>query len=117
MGNEDSKCQNNIKDLLCPKCPLTPIISISLDSKGKLNCEYRCPFIHFGNIPFEDILKNKENKHGKFCDRCLNSKDEHQSKNIDNNELLYCGVCQQFICLNCRLEHDKEKENHKILIQ
>ena len=49
-------------EMLCPKCPLTPIISLSLNTEGILTCEYRCPFMHFGHVPFEEIGKDKENK-------------------------------------------------------
>ena len=119
-------------EMICPKCPLTPIISLSINSESVLICEYRCPFMHFGHIPLEDITKDKENKHGVFCDRCSSQKsadkkekqkekkEEKQKKdkkNIIEEELLYCGTCKQFICQSCRPVHDKEKESHKILVE
>ena len=122
-----------IDDVRCPKCPLTPIISIFLNSENQLTCEYRCPFMHFGTVPFDDISKDKEKKHGTHCDRCPkkenenenNEKDAKNKKNVKNNnnkadiireDLLYCGTCKQFICSKCKQKHDEEKESHKILI-
>ena len=109
--------QNKSIEIICPKCPLNPIISIFLNSEGILTCEYRCPFMHFGQIPFEDITKDIENKHGAFCDRCKSSKELQKKNNLINDDLLYCGTCKQFICDNCRSDHDKEKESHKILVR
>ena len=123
-----------IDDARCPKCPLTPIISIFLNPEGILTCEYRCPFMHFGTMPFDDISLDKERKHGAFCDRCplkndneindnaINEKNEKKSKNKNNKintikeDLLYCGTCKQFICSKCKPKHDEEKESHKVLI-
>ena len=134
-----------IDDVKCPKCPLTPIISIFLNPEGILTCEYRCPFMHFGTIPFDDISLDKGRKHGTHCDRCapknenedndndndnennnaINKKNEKKAKNPkkekkNNNtikeDLLYCGTCKQFICSNCKKKHDEEKESHKVLI-
>lgn len=101
-------------EILCPKCPLTPIISFTLNKEGILTCEYRCPYIHFGQVYFENIIKDKENKHGTHCDRCI--KNNKLEKNKIKGELLYCGTCRHFICSKCRNDHDKEKETHKILI-
>lgn len=114
MGGKESSIPKRT-EILCPKCPLTPIISICLNSEGILTCEYRCPFMHFGQIPFTDIDKDKENKHGKFCDRC-DKKEEEKNNIILEEDLLYCGTCRQFICSKCRPEHDKEKESHKVLV-
>ena len=72
-----------IDDVRCPKCPLTPIISIFLNPEGILTCEYRCPFMHFGTMPFDDISLDRERKHGKHCDRCL-SKNENEDEDEDN---------------------------------
>ena len=102
-------------EIICPKCPLTPIFSICLNSEGHLACEYRCPFMHFGQIPFEEISLDKEGKHGKCCDRCAKSK-EKKEESIIKGELLYCGTCKEFMCEECRPNHDKEKESHKILV-
>ena len=140
MGGKQSLQSGS--EMICPKCPLTPIISLSLNSESVLTCEYRCPFMHFGHIPFEDITKDKENKHGVFCDRCdsqknadieeekeskegkekkqKEKKEEKQKKdkkNIIEEELLYCGTCKQFICQKCRSSHEKEKESHKTLVE
>ena len=122
MGNESSTKDKTI-NIICPKCPLTPIISISLNEESILTCEYRCPYMHFGLIPLEDIDKDKENKHGKFCGRCTKPKPKaieeeckKESKSEIQEELLFCGTCKQFICNNCRPNHEQEKESHKILI-
>ena len=112
-GKQSSNFQ--LTEIICPKCPLTPIISISLNSEGILTCEYRCPFMHFGQIPLKDLPKDKENKHGKVCERCVASKESEQNS-IINEDLLYCGTCKQFICSKCRPDHDKEKESHKVLV-
>ena len=116
MGGNESKKEFIGEEIICPKCPLTPIISIFLNPEGILTCEYRCSFMHFGQIPFEDISKDKENKHGKFCDRCVNSKGKDEKNNAIKGELVYCGTCKQFICTDCVPEHNKQKESHKILI-
>lgn len=110
------------EEIICPKCPLTPIISLSLNNEGVLICEYRCQFMHFGHIPFEDITKDKENKHGEFCDRCKEkyqpNKEEiiQKQKNIIKEELAFCGTCKEFFCKNCRPIHNIEKETHLILV-
>lgn len=122
MGGKESKLETELfldKEIICPKCPLTPIISISLNQEGILQCEYRCSFMHFGQIPLEDIIKDKENKHGKFCDRCVNKKEKEEKNNINSikEELLYCGTCKQFICSNCLQEHNIQKESHKSLVK
>ena len=92
MGGNESKKEFIGEEIICPKCPLTPIISIFLNPEGILTCEYRCSFMHFGQIPFEDISKDKENKHGKFCDRCVNSKGKDEKNNaikgFQNGELV-----------------------------
>ena len=103
-------------EYICPKCPLTPIISICLNSEGNLACEYRCPFMHFGQIPFEQIFTDKEGKHGKYCDRCVKTKGKSEETNIVKEELLYCGTCKEFICTECRPKHDEAKESHKTLV-
>lgn len=115
MGAIGANESVQINDILCPKCPLTPIISISLNSKGILICEYRCPFMHFDKIPYEDILKDKEKNYGKFCEKCVNL-EEDPTNNENKDDLLYCGICKQFICINCGSKHDKEKESHQVLI-
>lgn len=104
-------------EIICPKCPLTPIISILLNSEGILTCEYRCPFMHFGQIPFDELTKDKENKHGKFCDRCKLKGQENEINNENKNDLKYCGTCKQFICPKCLEEHSKEKESHVVLVE
>ena len=73
-------------EMICPKCPLTPIISLSINSESVLICEYRCPFMHFGHIPLEDITKDKENKHGVFCDRCSSQKSEDNKEKEGKEE-------------------------------
>ena len=112
MGAKNSKFPyTEAEEIICPNCPLTPIVSIFLNKEnGKLTCEYRCPNLHFGYIPFSDLFKNK-NIHGKICSLC-----KHENNQLDK-ELLYCGTCKEYFCNNCRKEHDKEKESHKILIE
>jgi hypothetical protein len=121
MGGKSSSPQKKI-ELICPKCPLTPIISISLNAEGILTCEYRCPFMHFGLIPFEDMDKDKENNRGKYCDRCAKqNKEKKENEEKTNNiiieeDLLYCGTCKQFICKKCIPEHKLDKDSHKTLV-
>ena len=110
MGAKGSKFPHT-EEIICPNCPLTPIISIFLNEEnGKLTCEFRCPNLHFGYIPFSDLFKNK-NIHGQICSMCKKANTE-----LDK-ELLYCGVCKEFFCVNCRKEHDKEKGSHKVMIE
>lgn len=58
MGGNESKSliKNNI---YCPKCPLTPIISVSLEKKDNFKCEYRCPFMHFDQVPSRNISRHR----------------------------------------------------------
>ena len=98
------------EDIICPNCPLTPIISIFMNEKNELTCEYRCPNLHFGYIPFSDLFKNNK-IHGKICFKCKKDNTELIS------ELLYCGTCKEYFCTNCRPEHDQEKESHKMMIE
>ena len=107
------------REIICPFCPLTPIVSIFVKENGILTAEFRCPNLHNGYLPFSDIFKNKDN-HGKSCYLCEKEteKVELTKKIIKNEEeLLYCGTCKEYICNKCRPQHDKEKESHKILIQ
>ena len=120
MGGADIKPISPAEEIICPFCPLTPIINNFLNQDGQLTTEYRCPNLHYGYIPFSDLFKNKS-KHGKFCSLCKKEpvKIDQVKKNTIKNEeeLLYCGVCKEYICVKCRPEHDKEKESHKILIE
>jgi len=53
---------NGIKlNILCPKCPLIPIINITSTKERTLICEYRCPSFHMGFVRLEDIILNKNN--------------------------------------------------------
>ena len=109
MGAKNSKYLYT-EDIICPNCPLTPIISLFMNKENKLTCEYRCPNLHFGYIPFTDIFKSNK-IHGKICSKCKKENTEI------NKELLYCGTCKEYFCTNCRPEHDQEKESHKIMIE
>ena len=109
------------KEIICPFCPLTPIISIFIKENGILTTEFRCPNLHNGCLPFNDIFKNKDN-HGKSCFLCEKEAEKVElTKKIirdkDEDELLYCGTCKEYICNKCLPVHDKEKESHKILVE
>ena len=106
------------EEIICPNCPLTPIINLFLNEDSKLTCEFRCPNMHFGHIPFRDLFKYKNN-HGNKCHWCNNdfSLDDKNVKNSIKEELLYCGTCKEFMCSKCRPIHDKDKESHKMLIK
>ena len=106
------------EEIICPNCPLTPIINLFLNEDSKLTCEFRCPNMHFGHIPFRDLFKYK-NTHGNKCHWCNNdfSLDDKNVKNSIKEELLYCGTCKEFMCSKCRPIHDKDKESHKMLIK
>lgn len=69
----------------------------------------------FGQIPFEEIYIDKEEKHGVYCDRYLKSKGKKEANKI-NEELLYCGTYKEFIFSECRPNHDKDKESQKTLV-
>ena len=103
------------EEIICPNCPLTPIINLFLNEDNKLTSEFRCPNLHFGHIPFSDLFKHK-NTHGRKCHWC-NIDYESGDKNIIQEELLYCGTCKEFMCNKCRPQHYKEKESHKMLIK
>ena len=106
MGGTESISTIN-SNICCPKCPLTPIISIGVDKDDNIKCEYRCPFMHFGQVPFQEIFQDKENKHGTHCDKC---------QKTEQLKLVYCGTCKQFFCPQCKNLHDKEKESHTLTV-
>ena len=119
MGNKISNRENiilnelqNIKtNIVCPKCPLTPIINITETKEGTLVCEYRCPSLHMGIVKIEEMISNfskKSKKHGLFCDKC-----KIKNTNI-KNKFKYCGKCKSFLCDTCIKEHNL-KLNHLIL--
>ena len=119
MGNNINNDQNiimvnkNIKtNIICPKCPLTPIISITSTKEGTLICEYRCPSFHMGLVKLEEMIYNhnkKRKKIGYICQKCNKENSEKEKK------LKFCGICKQFLCPECIIEHDKIKSRHKIL--
>ena len=115
MGAKQNKLISPKEEIICPQCPLTPIINLFLNEDNKLTCEFRCPNMHFGHIPFIELFKYK-NVHGNKCHWCEKNS-ESSDKNVINEELLYCGVCKEFMCNKCRPLHDKEKESHKILVK
>ena len=107
------------REIKCPFCPLTPLISIFSNEDGILTAEFRCSNLHNGNLPFNDIFKIQDN-HSKECSLCEKGKeivDKTKKITKDKNDLLYCGTCKNYICVKCRIEHDKEKESHKILVE
>ena len=119
MGGSEIKPIPPTEEIICPYCPLSPIINNFLNEEGRLTTEYRCPNLHYGYIPFEDLFKN-QHKHGKSCSLCKKEVSNLDAKKIiikNEEELLYCGTCKEYICNKCRPQHDKEKESHKILIQ
>ena len=59
MGGADIKPISPAEEIICPFCPLTPIINNFLNQDGQLTTEYRCPNLHYGYIPFSDLFKNK----------------------------------------------------------
>ena len=119
MGGSEIKPILPTEEIICPYCPLSPIINNFLNEEGRLTTEYRCPNLHYGYIPFEDLFKN-QHKHGNVCSIC-----KKEANNLDakkkgikcEEELLYCGTCKEYICNKCRPKHDKEKESHKILVE
>ena len=116
MGTSDIKPINPTEEIICPHCPLTPIINNFLNEEGILTTEYRCPNLHWGYIPFDDLFKNKS-KHGNECSKCQKQIILDTKKKKDREELLYCGTCKEYICMNCKPNHDKEKESHKIMVE
>ena len=92
---------------ICPKCPLTPIISIVPSSQGNVLCEYRCPFFHMGITKFENLFLKDDKYHGKICRKCKIKIQEN--KNLHS---LFCGTCQKFFCSNCAIDHRHNKGNN-----
>jgi len=108
MGN----IGKNKIDIICHKCPLIPIISITLTKEGTLICEYRCPSFHMGFIRFEEVFSNKNNiKYGCKCFFCHAEIEDVP----DEEKYKFCGFCQKFICNSCLIEHKKLYSNHNIL--
>ena len=96
MGAKGSKFPHT-EEIICPNCPLTPIISIFLNEEnGKLTCEFRCPNLHFGYIPFSDLFKNK-NIHGQICSMCKKANTE-----LDKNFYIVEYVKNFFVSIVAR---------------
>ena len=125
MGNKINNEENSLKieeesikpKIICPKCPLIPIINITSTQEGTLICEYRCPSFHFGIVKLEEMIfnKNRKNKkHGFICERC--KKDISEEKLQSEKRFKFCGICKIFLCGQCIEEHNKLKTNHRILV-
>ena len=123
MGNKTNNVENSliIKEekiktkIICPKCPLIPIINITSTKEGTLICEYRCPSFHMGIVKIEEMIFNKNNKnkkHGFICETCQKKISEEI---INEKRFKFCGICKMFLCAQCIEEHNKIKTNHKIL--
>ena len=73
-GNTIINSNQNIKtNIICPKCPLTPIINITSTIEGTVICEYRCPSFHMGLVKIEQMIYNpnkKRNNLGYICQLC-----------------------------------------------
>ena len=122
MGNntnyEQTMTINKIKTkIICPKCPLIPIINITTTKEGTLICEYRCPSFHMGLIKLEEMIKtpNEKNKSKskELAIKCLSCKGDLSKMN--KNILKYCGICGNYICDHCIEGHNKVKSKHKII--
>jgi len=122
MGNKIDKQTNifvsqevNIKtNIICQKCPLTPIINITSTKEGTIICEYRCPSFHMGLVKLEEMIFKKNSKskrYGCICQGC--------KKEIDNTlgqkKFKFCGYCKIFLCEDCINVHKIIKSNHNIL--
>ena len=122
MGNntnyEQTMTINKIKTkIICPKCPLIPIINITTTKEGTLICEYRCPSFHMGLIKLEEMIKtpNEKNKSKskELAIKCLSCKGDLSKMN--KNILKYCGICGNYICDHCIEGHNKVKSKHKVI--
>lgn len=122
MGNninyEQTMTINKIETkIICPKCPLIPIINITTTKEGTLICEYRCPSFHMGLIKLEEMIKtpNEKNKSKskELAIKCLSCKEDLSKTN--KNILKYCGICRNYICDYCIEGHNKVKSRHKII--
>ena len=103
--------EENIKThIICPKCPLIPLINIISTKEGTLICEYRCPSFHLGLVKLDEMIFNPNKKDKKYETKCKNC-----HKDISELGKKFCGICKIFLCKSCVVEHNKLKPNHKII--
>ena len=103
-------------NIICPKCPLIPIINITTTKEGTIICEYRCPSFHMGLIKLEEMIissKKTKSKSKESSIKCLLCKIDLSQ--INKNTLKFCGICKDYICDFCIENHNKTKSNHKII--
>ena len=122
MGNKIDKRSNiianqdvNIKtNIICQKCPLTPIINITSTKEGTIICEYRCPSFHMGLVKFEEMIFKKNSKSKRYGCICQGCKKEIENT-LGQKKFKFCGYCKIFLCEECINAHKIIKSNHVIL--
>ena len=122
MGNKIDKQPNiivnqdvNIKtNIICQKCPLTPIINITSTKEGTIICEYRCPSFHMGLVKFEEMILKKNSKSRRYGCICQGCKKEIENT-LGQKKFKFCGYCKNFLCEECINVHKTLKSNHIIL--
>lgn len=122
MGNKIDKQSNiivnqdiNIKaNIICQKCPLTPIINITSTKEGTIICEYRCPSFHMGLVKFEEMILKKNSKSKRYGCICQGCKKEIENT-FGQKKFKFCGYCKNFLCEDCINVHKIIKSNHIIL--
>ena len=122
MGNKIDKQPNiivnqdvNIKtNIICQKCPLTPIINITSTKEGTIICEYRCPSFHMGLTKFEEMILKKNSRSRRYGYICQGCKKEIENT-LGQKKFKFCGYCKIFLCEECINVHKILKSNHIIL--
>ena len=122
MGNKIDKQPNiivnqdvNIKtNIICQKCPLTPIINITSTKEGTIICEYRCPSFHMGLTKFEEMILKKNSRSRRYGYICQGCKKEIENT-LGQKKFKFCGYCKNFLCEECINVHKTLKSNHIIL--
>lgn len=122
MGNKIDNQTNiilnqnaNIKiNIICQKCPLTPIINISSTKEGTIICEYRCPSFHMGLVKLEEMILKKNSRSKRYGCICQLCKKETENT-LGQKKFRFCGFCKLFLCEECINVHKAIKSNHIIL--
>ena len=96
------------KDIICPVCKKSCIISFNNYKLNLNKCEYI--FHHIDNIPLNEFNKTQIIGEKKKCNNCQN-----QNIILNNNNKFYsCLTCNMILCPFCKSNHD---ENHIIVDQ
>ena len=91
----------------CPECILIPSIQMKFESN---EIEYECENKHKNTLSYDKFISESK-KHSLSNIQCLNCK----NKKTDDINYYYCYKCNNFICIKCFVEHEKNNKGHFII--